>query len=341
MTSEIPNVARIVVNGSRPTSGRSAVTWSAAPRTAITTTETTSATQKLPLARNAVVPTYAPSMNRSPCAKLTMSMIPKISVSPEATSARIMPFTRPFTICTMTWSTGIIGSDSQVLVDDGGVGAQRRRGPVVADGALLHDVHAVRDVERERYVLLHEQDGHALLVKDIDDLADLRDHARHEALGRLVQQDDARLEHHRARDGEHLLLASRQRAARLVAPLGQDREALVHLVEERLPPRRGDLRPIEAGSEIFQHRQQAEDPAVLGHVADAHAGQPVGGQPCDVAAVEDDPSAGGAHDPHDGLERGGLADPVASQEPDHLAGAHLERHPVQDVRLRVIGVHAG
>ena len=102
MTSEIPNVARMVVNGSRPTSGRSAVTWSAAPRTAITTTETTSATQKLPLARNAVVPTYAPSMNRSPCAKLTMSMIPKISVSPEATSARIMPFTRPLTICTRT-----------------------------------------------------------------------------------------------------------------------------------------------------------------------------------------------------------------------------------------------
>src|SRR5438093_805100 len=102
MTSESPKVARIVVRGSRPSSGRSAVTWSAAPSTAITTTEATRAIQKLPVVRNAVVP-----------------------------------------------------------------------------------------------------------VEDVDDLPDLRDHPRHEALGRLVQQDDARLQHHRAGDGEHLLLASR------------------------------------------------------------------------------------------------------------------------------------
>ena len=37
-------------------------------------------------------------MNNSPCAKFTTSMMPKISVSPEATSARIMPVTMPFTV---------------------------------------------------------------------------------------------------------------------------------------------------------------------------------------------------------------------------------------------------
>src|SRR5919108_4168775 len=217
MTSEMPNVARIVVSGSRPTSGRSAVICSAAPSTASVTTDTTSAIQKLPVVMNAVVPTYAPSMNRSPCAKFTMSMIPKISVRPEATSARIMPFTRPLTICTRTWSTGIMRSDSEILVDDAGVGAQRRGRRVVADHALLHDVDAVGDAERERHVLLDEQDRDAVLVQHLNDVADLRDHARHQPLGRLVEQDDARLEHHRPRDGEHLLLAARERAARLVA----------------------------------------------------------------------------------------------------------------------------
>src|SRR5207244_502414 len=160
-------------------------------------------------------------MNRSPWAKFTMSMIPKISVSPEATSARIMPFTRPFTICTRIWSTGsIVRSDSEVLVDDSGVEAEIGRRRVVADHTLFHDVHAVGDVESERHVLLDEQDGHALPVEDVDDLADLRDHPRHQSLGRLVQQDDARLQHHGAGDGEHLLLAPRQRAARLAPPLG-------------------------------------------------------------------------------------------------------------------------
>src|SRR5438105_7631402 len=150
-------------------------------------------------------------MNRSPWAKLTMSMIPKMSVSPDATSARIMPFTRPLTICTRTWSMGIMcASDSEVLVDDAGIRAQRRGGRMVAHRALLHDVHAVRYSQRERYVLLDEQDGHALPVQHADDVADLRDHARHETFRRLVQQDDARLQHHRASDGQHLLLAAGQ-----------------------------------------------------------------------------------------------------------------------------------
>ena len=37
-------------------------------------------------------------MNNSPCAKFTTSMMPKISVRPDATSARIMPVTMPFNV---------------------------------------------------------------------------------------------------------------------------------------------------------------------------------------------------------------------------------------------------
>ena len=46
-------------------------------------------------------------MNSSPWAKLTTSMMPKISVRPEATSARIMPVTRPFTVWIRMRSQGI------------------------------------------------------------------------------------------------------------------------------------------------------------------------------------------------------------------------------------------
>ena len=37
-------------------------------------------------------------MNNSPCAKFTTSMMPKISVRPEATNAKIMPVTMPFIV---------------------------------------------------------------------------------------------------------------------------------------------------------------------------------------------------------------------------------------------------
>ncbi len=45
-------------------------------------------------------------MNSSPWAKFTTSKMPKISVSPEATSARIMPATMPFTVWMMKRSSG-------------------------------------------------------------------------------------------------------------------------------------------------------------------------------------------------------------------------------------------
>src|SRR5262249_17578813 len=143
-----------------------------------------------------VAPTKPPSMTRSPWAKLTTSMIPKIRVSPEATSARIMPLTSPFTVWIRICSMGIATSHPQVLVDDRGIGAQGGRRRLVAHDALLHDVDTTADLERERHVLLDQQDGHALAIQQADDVPDLRDHARHQPLGRLVEQDDARLQHH-------------------------------------------------------------------------------------------------------------------------------------------------
>src|SRR5262249_52768842 len=97
-----------------------------------------------------VAPTNAPSIKRSPWAKLTMSMMPKISVRPEATIARTIPFTRPWRVWMMIWSI----SDPQVLVNDALVGAQLGGGGVVAHGALFHDVDAPGRVECQRDVLL-------------------------------------------------------------------------------------------------------------------------------------------------------------------------------------------
>src|SRR5947209_9537853 len=222
----------MVVSGSRPSRGRSVVVWITAPSRPIPITAAPSASQKFPVVRNTVLPRYAPSMKSSPWAKLTTSMIPKISVRPEATRARIIPVTMPL----MTWirsrSNGIVTLHSQVLVDDRVVPPEVRRGRVVAHHPFLHDVHTARDLEGQSHVLLDEQDRHPVAVEDVDDLVDLGDHAGHQTLGRLVEEDDLGLEHHRPRDREHLLLAARERATRLVAPLPQHREAPVDLREQ-------------------------------------------------------------------------------------------------------------
>src|SRR6266851_629099 len=108
-------------------------------------------------------------MNSSPCAKLTTSMMPKIRVSPEATSARIMPVTMPLIVWIRIWSNGIACSTesstrlhSHVLMNDRVIGPQFGRGGVVPYHALLDQVDALAGVERQRHVLLDQQHRHAL-----------------------------------------------------------------------------------------------------------------------------------------------------------------------------------
>src|ERR1051326_8684587 len=154
-------------------------------------------------------------MNNSPWAKFTTSMIPKISVSPEATSARIMPTTMPLIVWIRICSSK---SDSQIFVDDLVVRVQLGGRRVMAYGAFFHEIHALAGLEGQRDVLLHQQHRDAFAAEHVDDVPDLRHHARHQRFGRLIQQDDLRLEDYRARDLEHLLLSAAQRAPRLAAP---------------------------------------------------------------------------------------------------------------------------
>ena len=91
-----------------------------------------------------------------------------------------------------------------------------------------------------------------------------------EALGRLVdQQQPVRPEQHPA-EREHLLFAAGERAGRLRRALPQHREQLVDQVVSGAGAVRGS-----ASRRFSRDGQRREDAAVLGHVADAGAGDPV------------------------------------------------------------------
>src|SRR4051812_24569468 len=78
-------------------------------------------------------------------------------------------------------------------------------------------------------VLLDQKYGELLaFVEFADGVEDLpHNHWRKTERG-LVEQQKARSRHQRASDGEHLLLATRQRAATLVQPLLQARKQPEH-----------------------------------------------------------------------------------------------------------------
>src|SRR5207247_1831326 len=110
---------------------------------------------------------------------------------------------------------------------------------------------------------------------------------------RLVEQDEPRPRHQGARDGEHLLLAARERACRLSTALGEEREvgddALEVLVHgATVAPN------VRAHLEVLPDGEVGEDATSLGTVGDAGREDVRGLGAVDRAPVEHDaPARGG------------------------------------------------
>jgi len=137
------------------------------------------------------------------------------------------------------------------------------------------------------------------------------------------------MRHQRAADRQHLLLAARQRAARLVAPLLQPREEAEDAPEVR--PDLGALRPrprVGAHVEVFEHRHAREDAAALRRLADAHLDAPVRRDAENVLALEADLSRADRPHPRDRAKRGRLAGAVAADQRDDLALVDVKEMPL-------------
>ena len=118
---------------------------------------------------------------------------------------------------------------------------QLRARPGERDAPDLEHVRRLRELQRDVRVLLDDEHGQALLLVQLpDDAEDLGDEQRREAERRLVEQEQARALHERAREREHLLLAAAERAGLLVAPLLEPREVRAARARSRpsIEPRR-------------------------------------------------------------------------------------------------------
>src|SRR5919108_1250716 len=100
--------------------------------------------------------------------------------------------------------------EREKLLAERGVISQARGRSAELDGSLLQHVDAVGERQRELGVLLGEQDGETVRLEPRDLVAQVIDHDRRQPLRRLVEQQELRVAHQRARDGEHLLLAARE-----------------------------------------------------------------------------------------------------------------------------------
>src|SRR5207249_9023931 len=97
----------------------------------------------------------------------------------------------------------------------------RRGRPLLDDGALVHEHHAVGGVASKAHLVADDEHGHAAFAQRAHDLEHRAHELRIERAGRLVEQHDAGLERNRAGDGDPLLLAARELARRLLGPVGE------------------------------------------------------------------------------------------------------------------------
>ena len=162
--------------------------------------------------------------------------------------------------------------------------------PAGRRAAFLENAEFAGDPPRERQLLLDQQHRDArVAIEPQDDVADLVHDVRLNAFGRLVQNQQRRLEHERAADRELLLLSAREIAAAPAQHLLQHRKQVEDLRRNRTPAA-GARR--EADAQVLLDRQLRKDLASLGHVADAEpraAGRrdlPEIGPPNDISADE-------------------------------------------------------
>ena len=171
----------------------------------------------------------------------------------------------------------------------------------------------------------------------LDRAIDLGAHQRREPLGGLVQDQQARVGHQRATDGEHLLLAARKLAAEVALPLRELREQRVHALER---PRRRARSPGRGRDEVLAHGEVGEDLPPFGHQPEPRLRDAIRGQPVQRLALETDRPGAAARHAHDRAHRRRLAHAVAPEQRHDLARAHRERDAEQHLAAPVGGLEA-
>src|SRR5215472_13726082 len=197
--------------------------------------------------------------------------------------------------------------------------------------ASLDHVEVVGDLHRLVDVLVHEENGHALVAHGEELGVDLLQDARGEPGRRLVHEEQRGLCHKLLGEGEHLGLAARERSGATATLLAEARKGRVGALE---PP--GHPLPIPpyhppAELEILLHAELGKDVGALGDVADAEALDLEGGEGRDAAAIEADGAARRVQEAEDRLEERRLPRLVGPDHPRDGARLHLEGDVAEDV----------
>ena len=151
----------------------------------------------------------------------------------------------------------------------------------------------------------------------------------------LVEEQELRVRHQRATDGQHLLLAARQGLGPLPAPLPEPREMLEHAVQI-LRHLLAVAAQVGAGVEVLLDRQVGEDAPALRHLRDSQRHHLLGEGAVDALATEPDLALGQRLETGNRAQQRALPRPVGADDGDHRAVGDVQADAAQRRDLVVV-----
>src|SRR5579884_3696255 len=224
--------------------------------------------------------------------------------------------------------TAEIGRDQLRIVD------QLAGGALAHDLAGFHHIAVGRRLERGARILFDQEDRDAELAQERNDAEDLLHDQRRKAETGLVEHQQRRPAHQRAREGEHLPFPSRERPGVLVAAFPEARKTVEHLLDRT--PDGGDAVPAAVGAEqeVVVDGHVREQLAAFRHETEPQLDAALGIERGDVLAVEKDPAPAG-QEADGGHQQRRLAGAVRPDHGDDLAGLDLQRDVAHRLHLAV------
>ena len=195
----------------------------------------------------------------------------------------------------------------------------------------------VRDLQRLLEVVGDVDDGDAAGLEVADDLEQHLDLGGAEGRGRLVHDQDARLDRQRAGDLDDLLLAEaqvldRRHGVDVLFQLRHEGGGLARLLGVVDAGRAGDL---AAHEDVVAHAHVRREAELLVDDGDAAVPRVRRGREDHRLAVELDRAGGGLDDAGQHLHQRRLAGAVLAEQRRHLAGADVEGDALQRVDVAV------
>ena len=184
-------------------------------------------------------------------------------------------------------------------------------------------------------VLLHQQDGGAVLVQLLDDIKNLLHQDGRQAHGRLVQHQQLGVAHQGAAHGQHLLFSAGQRSGDLLAALFQPGKPLEHVVQVICT---GLTIDISTHFKVFLHGHLEEDSAPFGNQGQTLGDNLMTRRFDQRFTQKSDISGLAVEQAGDGIQRGGFSRAVGADQGNDLTLVDLEGNAFDGMDAAVINV---